>query len=364
MRIVWAIVLLMTCLSHVVAQQSNCDQTLDEARKRLSNGHLYGIPAVLKPCIDNGFDKGQKIEAYLILTRTYLLIDDPISAETSYLELLQLDPEHDVNIETDPVDIVYLDKKFTTTPIFIFYGKMGFNYSNALLIQNYGTDNTDLTAESYEGGLGFNLGGGAEWNATEYLSLGFDLGYVTTAYNYANRFFNGDALTFNERQSQVMGTLFFKYRRKINKFYPNAYVGIAGSYLLSSSADISLLDVISSVEQNDGGNETSTFEVAGPEEDMKPQRANVNRYLVAGLGSNFRFGYNYLLVDLRYHYGLNNFVKPGSQYLNDNLVYQYGYVDDYKRLHMLSLSVGWIVPRYKPRKIKEASGLFSRLFKK
>ncbi|MTI38954.1 hypothetical protein, partial [Fulvivirga lutimaris] len=169
------IVGLLSILNPAFAQRSNCAETLNQAQQQFDDGHLYSIPSILKPCLDNGFNKTQKIEAFLILTRTYLLIDDPISAEDSYLKLLALDPEYKIDRENDPVDIVYLDEKFTTTPIFILFGRIGLNASNASEISNYGVDNTDLTRESYNAVLGFNLGGGTELNITDNFSLGLEM---------------------------------------------------------------------------------------------------------------------------------------------------------------------------------------------
>ena len=99
-------------------QNSSCQEVLQQARESFDAGNFYEIPAKLKPCLDRGFNRSQRIQAYYLLTRTYLMIDDPISAENSYLELLRLDPEYDIDEDQDPIDIVYLSRKFTTTPIF------------------------------------------------------------------------------------------------------------------------------------------------------------------------------------------------------------------------------------------------------
>ena len=152
--------LVLNILCHTQTSAQDCSNTLERARAGFESGYLYTIPAILKPCLDNGFNKSQRIEAYLILTRTYLLIDDPISAESSYLKLLNEDPEYEINAEVDPVDIVYLNENFTTTPIFILSANFGLNSSNASIIQNYGVDNTDFSNESYKSSFGINFGVG------------------------------------------------------------------------------------------------------------------------------------------------------------------------------------------------------------
>ena len=74
-------------------QDTDCLQTLARANDEFTAGRFFGIPALLKNCLDNGFTNEQKIQAYQLLTQAYLILDDPIAAEDSYLKLLKADPE-------------------------------------------------------------------------------------------------------------------------------------------------------------------------------------------------------------------------------------------------------------------------------
>src|SRR5690348_8801996 len=101
-----------------LGQGQECEQTLNRATAEFDAGRFYALPSLLKPCLDNGFSKEQKVRAYLLLTQSYLVLNDPIAAENSYLQLLKADPEFVANPVRDPVDVYYLSKKFTTTPLF------------------------------------------------------------------------------------------------------------------------------------------------------------------------------------------------------------------------------------------------------
>src|SRR5258708_1919531 len=91
------------------AQNIECEQTLDQASNEFNAGHFYGIPSLLKSCIEkNAFTNEQQVRAYLLLCQTYLIIDDPIAAEDSYLKLLKADPEYVATDEKDPIDVVFL----------------------------------------------------------------------------------------------------------------------------------------------------------------------------------------------------------------------------------------------------------------
>ncbi|MEM6523536.1 MAG: outer membrane beta-barrel protein [Bacteroidota bacterium] len=353
------IMLLFALFGKSRGQQSGCLETLAKAQESFDAGRLYGISSLLKPCLDNGFNKSQRIQAYWLLTRTYLFIDDPISAEDSYLKLLRLDPEYKIDVENDPIDMVYLSKKFKTTPIFVLFGKLGFNTTGTSVIQNFGTDNTDLTAESYSNDIGFQIGGGVEWNVSDTWSVGVGVDLVSRGYTYTNSIFEFDDQQFIEDQTSFDIPIYVKYRRKINKFIPYVYAGFTQHLMFSADAEVSLTDRASGSNEN-----LSAFPVTGPSENLDDVRQTSNQSIIFGLGSTYRIKYNYIFLDVRYLYGLNNIVDVDNQYSNNRLLYTYAFVDDDKRLNSLAVNVGFMLPLYKPRKIVDnKSGFLRKIFK-
>jgi len=344
----------------VQSQVSSCEETLNDARNNLEEGHLYGIPALLKPCLDRGFNKSQKIQAYWLLTRTYLLIDDPISAEDSYLKLLSLDPEYDIDEEGDPVDVVYLSRKFTTTPIFILFAKAGVNFAQPSTIHNFGVDNTNFSSEEYSSRLGLNFAVGSEFNMSDHLSLGLELQYSFQNYSYSNSLFNNDIQQFDENMNIFNIPIYLKYRFKLNKFWPFVYAGFSNDFILNSQAELQLIDR----EVAEGDENSAEFSVTGPQVSLTDQRNFYNYSLIGGIGAKYRIGYNYLFLDIRYVYGLTNIVNIENQYSNSELLYRYGYVDDYKRLNNLMISFGYIYPLYKPRKKSDKVGFLRQILNK
>jgi len=353
------LIIILSTAWQLSAQQVNCVETLNRARQSFSDGHLYGIPAILKPCLDDGFDRNQKIQAFWLLTRTYLFIDDPISAEDSYLKLLRLDPEYAIDPDKDPVEMVYLSEKFTTTPVFVLLARIGFNFTSASVIQNYGVDNTDASNESYKSEAGFQLGAAVEWNINDNFSLGLEVDFGNRRYSYRNRQFAVDDLSFLERQTNLDIPLYLKYRITYDKIQPFIYAGYNQHILIRSRADVSLTDRATSGDEN-----LTEFPVTGPSEDLDDLRERLTRSVLFGFGLSYRLGYNYLMLDIRYQLGMNNIININNQYLNQDLLYRYGFVDDDKKLNMLAVSIGFIKPLYKPRKIskKNRTGLFKRIF--
>lgn len=365
MRVIGCLYLALTIalpFQKVFAQSSTCSEVLVDARSSFEAGHLYSIPAMLKPCLDNGFDKGQKIQAYWLLARTYLLIDDPISAEDSYLKLLRLDPEYNIDEDLDPIDLVYLSNKFTTTPIFVLFAKVGTNFISPQVIHNFGMDNTQLLNEEYTSLTGFHVSAGGEYNASDKFSFGLEFMFSQSRYNYSNTFFNNDFQTLDEQLTFFNIPVYVKYRLKFNKIRPYLYAGYSSDFLLSSTGSAELLDRVSSVSP---GEEVAEFPVTGPDISLTQQRRFYNSSIFAGIGANYRIGYNYIFIDARYAFGLSNIVDIQNQYSNAEFLYKYAFVDNYKRLNTLSISIGFVKPLYKPRKKSERKAKFIKeLFNK
>ena len=101
-----SVLFFLTVISNVGFAQT-CEENLSTAQERFEKGHLNGIPGLLVECLRSGFSRSEKIQAYRLLTISYLYNDDPFGAENSFLKLLELDPEYRVT-ENDPVELEYL----------------------------------------------------------------------------------------------------------------------------------------------------------------------------------------------------------------------------------------------------------------
>src|SRR5687767_3189962 len=97
-----AILLIFIVCAQVAAQDEDCELTLTRATDEFNAGHFYGIPSILSNCLSK-FTKEQRQRANLLLTQTYLLLDDPIGAKRSYLEVLHANPEFVTDEKIHPI---------------------------------------------------------------------------------------------------------------------------------------------------------------------------------------------------------------------------------------------------------------------
>lgn len=347
--------------------QRACTVTLNQAQDEFEAGHLYSIPSMLKDCLDKGFSTQEKITAYWLLTRTYLLIDDPISAEANYLELLKLDPEYKIDEENDPIEIVFLSKKFKTTPIFEYtILKGGVNFSQSTVIHQYGVYNTNTNKEDLFWGTRYQFGPGAAFNINSNFSINAELLFSLKSFSGKTSLFAGsnaqfpDRLNYAEKQTWLDIPVYVRYQRTYGKWTPYVYLGYSVNLLLNAKASTTFENLESTGSNNSEVNDIN----------ISNQRNLFSTAWLAGLGTRYRIGYRYLTLEARYSGGMNNLLKAGNEYeLNDgvyntDLLFKNPRVDSDFRMNHITVMLGYVWPIYKARRVDEKEGWLRNVFKK
>lgn len=343
-----------------ILAQEKCDPetTLTQATDEFNAGHFFGLPDLLKPCLNNGkFTKEQLVRAYQLLTQTYLILEDAPSAEESYLNLLKANPEYVSNPDRDPIDVVYLSKKFTATPIFSWYGNVGGNVAIPRVIRS--NISHEGSRQQYYIRPRWQLGGGIIWNYNDRITAEVGLNVVNTSFRYyEDKIYTYDNLTVKEAQYTIQLPLSVKYTYMRNGISPYGYAGVSAGMLLTANQNFLFLNRTPTITSN----EITGFQESREEGDQNVsfKRDFINRSFHIGTGIRWKYKLDYFFVDLKYSFGLNNIVneqtliRDNSISASDEFVYKVGYVDDYFRLDQAFISVGYIKPLYKPRKLKRA----------
>jgi hypothetical protein len=135
---------------------------------------------------------------------------------------------------------------------------------------------------------------------------------------------------------------------------PYGYLGYSFSYLLR---DVATIKKSNGDPQGDGSNQIIFTNDESPTLNYSSHRRPLNRAFLVGGGVKYKFGLDYLFADLRVSVGMNNVIKrpqAEARFSDMTWVTQYGYVEDDFRMNSVLLSVGFIHPLYKPRKLKKA----------
>lgn len=337
------------------SQEVTCEQVLNQATEEFNSGRFYGVPGMLANCIRDGFTREQRQRAYLLLTQVYLLLDDPLAAENSYLQVLDANPEFATDPAVDPIDVVYLSKKFTASPIFSVYGRMGTNVSiNRVIHEILPSSGPVPISTQYTIKPGIQVLGGIDWNYSEHLALSAEIGWTLTDFK-RERFnvFERDQQIFFERANWVQLPVMIKYsfdrfyKSQVRKFLPQAFAGVSFSYMFSSKGELEIFN------NNQGDNGLNTIIASSPKIDFLPYRNRLAASFIVGGAVKYKWKLDYLFADLRYAFGLTNLVTNTTTFAGRPMQ-EFGHVDDYFRLDNLSVSIGFIKPLYKPRKLKKA----------
>lgn len=338
--------LILTGIIHsgIFAQGNTCEEQLSAAAAEFEAGRFYGIPAMLKPCIDKGFTREQRQRAFLLLTQTYLLLDDPIGADNSYLEVLRANPEFLADVEHDQIDVVYLSKRFTAAPIFSVFGKVGGNISPVRVISTINSSGEQGVGNEYKMRIGFQAGGGLDWHLSERIAVTGELDYTFTSYRKNQTKFNNDLEEFTDKQHWVSVPLGLKYTFRIREqVRPYVVTGYAFNILFNDRGQINIYKR----DEGEGSLDESSSTL-----DFNPYRRKINTSFFVGVGAKYKRGVDFLFAEIRYNAGLTNVVKPTSTFAPDSPAVVWGHVDDYFRMDNFSVSVGYVRPMYKPRQVK------------
>lgn len=345
-------------------QNDDCELTISRALEEFNAGHFYSIPATLNPCL-NQFTKEQKQRAYLLLTQTYLLLDDPIGAKQSYINVLRANPEFLTDTAIHPIDVIYLSKKFTATSIFSWFVKAGPNLSIVRPIYHLSAIGDPSVSEKYQISLGYQAMAGGDLNVNEKLAIRAELGYSQVSFRQQSlNYFTQDRKLVTEQDNWIAVPVSVVYSDAVGKYRPYAYAGYGAQYLLASHTTVTITNnkpIVNKEDVRDGSVAES------PSLNSKFKRNPFNQSVIVGGGVKVKLGLDFLFVDVRYSMGMKNMTSKNSvysdsqldqtsdQYIQTNEIsMRYGEVQDYFRLDNLSISVGFLRPLYKPRELKRA----------
>jgi hypothetical protein len=333
----------------VSAQVTNCTQVLRLARSTYEQGRLHELPTLMtdcfqKPELSGGFTKGERVEAYRLLTLADIYLEDPEGADLAMLNLLKTDPYFSPNKDVDPAEFIALYKTFRTEPVY----RLG-----VTLLANGTSENAVSFNPVREGKptnqqkLGYGAGFTFEVPLTRKLTFNPQLQYVVkgfgtkvTSYTQEAPVSNYATTTGSEHQGWLSLPVLMQYKLKESSWVnPFLSGGVCVDYLLSSSLDL--------VETRQGVQSIDATTVS-----LKPQRQKLNISATAGGGIKARIAGGFLVAEIRYVYGLTNINSSSTLLSNQSALINYGYTDSIFKLNSLYFSVGYVQNFFNPKKKK------------
>jgi len=321
--------------------ENRCIQLLRDAEKTYEAGRIDAIEGMLLPCIQKeGFSKFEKLQAYRLIILSKLFDNRDEEANAYFLELIKTDPEYQVNPVTDPSEFINLYNSYRTNPIYALGFKVGMNLAKPSSFVPYGVYDTEGNTGSYKSFFNLQFGFNADVYLNKKFSVGADLLLSFKKYQYKNTLLEYSELTAKETQMWLELPVVLKYTIGQGKLRAYLQAGGSVSMILASNMNIVRKDV-----------NTQSNQAIGPDINARDLRNTFNYALVGGGGIRYKAGYGYLVLDVKYMYGLNNISDVDNKYSNSELIYKYGYIDNNFTLNTLMFSVGYYKSFYKPKKL-------------
>jgi hypothetical protein len=334
-----SLLIVLVAFSFCGQAQNSCVQNLRNARNAYEEGKLQELPNLLLKCIDDGFSKEEKVEALRLLTLSYLFNEEQQNAEETYLQLLHIDPEYEINLDSDPTELVILAENYDTDPKFFYGFKGGASYG--IMQSEFEVVHNRVSQGKYDFPLGLAGGIFFQYPVNEIFSINLE-----TLYNFRTTVLNRPILStestsfqnIEETQQWIEVPLLLNYKLPwVNSFLLEATGGPSLQYLFSSNLNVQGL-----------GAELNNF-------DMLAYRNQINMNGILGLRANFKkLGANFITVELLFQYRVLNEVNQEAmpEEVRVDLATNRAYADFNYKGHALWLRAGLRFPYFKPELIK------------
>jgi hypothetical protein len=335
----------------------NCAQSLRTARSTYDQGRLHEVTQWLTGCLENpedanGFTDAERIEAYRMLTLTYIYLEEPQKADIEMINLLSTDHFYTIDDEVDPIEFKNLYKKFRTDPVYRIGARVGFNTTHVNVLSNrYMWGEGEGTYTSPFGSIQISavFEKDLKWMQKK-LVLAPELMWTTNSFTYTNNKIlleEPSAETPNTgkqeqviTQTRIQLNALFQYKIEkeyllADKFTPFVVLGPSIGYLLKSEFV---------------GNTDADEPVTGTAIDNTDSYNALSYSVIVGAGVKLRVGGFYLTTEIRHQYGFGNAVNTSNLYKNKALM-SYGYVDNDFRMSATSINIGFLLPHFSPKKL-------------
>lgn len=328
--------------NYLYGQSTSCAQTLRLAQSVYDQGRLQELNGILQACLQNGFTRQEKVEAYKLLTLAYIYQEEPEQADESMLNLLRTDPYFEINESADPAEFVALYRTFRTYPIYRAGMKLGVNLSFPDIKERVIA--VEGATVSYSPKISFQFGTAFEIPLTSRFTLAPELNLQLKSFYYDMDKNLRDDLENStegpENQTWVSLPVLVQYDLiPESKFNPFVAIGVATDYLASSSITLSRVAV------NAAGSPSREFDI---------DRNELNFSLLLSAGGKYKIGGGMLITEIRYAYGLMEISDRDHAFENSTLLFDYSYADSVFKISTLSITMGYVFNVFNPKKLNRA----------
>lgn len=335
-------ILLLAFITPLVSAQEDCSVLLRRAQKYYDDGIIEEVPALLKDCINDGFTKEEKIDAYKLLILCSIYEDNIEQAEKQMLTFLKANPQYEINTSVDAAEFIHFFNSYKTTEIISLGFTAGTNFTNPVYREKFGTEDVENAVTTYSNvSAGFIMGPTFSRPVANDFEINLSVLFGQKKFSYKTEVLNFCNVNTEETQNYLefpLSVSYYKYGNKTIK--PFATAGINISHLLNSSTS-------SKREYTDGNYD----DIQVTDFNNLSFRNNLIFSAMLGTGIELKFNKGSLLTLMRYNFGLNNIVNEDERYTDLDQVFKFYLIDDKVLLNNLYFSISYMYPLYNHKKI-------------
>ena len=316
--------------------QTNCSDQLRLAQRRYDSGLLDDIPSILEPCLDRGFTKEEKTNAYKMLIQTYLFSDLPEKADAMMLRFLREFPEYSI-LANDHSEFINLYNTYRTSPIMKIELALGGNLSMPWVKEYFGLEDLNNSNAKYSS----NFGGFMELNYINKLFGDFDGSFGISASFLRIGYYNQpyDHTTINATYNSLyLGLpLALRYNKRLAGIDFFAKVGFEPAYQLLSSINY-------------------TREILGEADPLTGSVSVLNLqrkfdlHPLLAIGVNFKLFNRQFMATAGMKFGTIIPMRNETRYLIDELYLKSYFIPDDYLVHQAFVNISYIFSIYNPKK--------------
>ncbi len=326
-------------IANLIKGQSNCANQLIEAERLYERGVLEEIPGLLLPCIRDGFEKNDLLQAYKLVILSYLYQDRRGEADKYMHSFLKKFPEYKT-VSTDPDEFVYLYNTYHTAPIFSLGFSGGINFSGVSPRQPFSLGSLNDNGQPlYNPDMGFDLGFRLNKYLSDRLELNLGMKYSQHKWTFNDVLFNFANIDFPQSINLFQMPVSLSYDFPLDGFVPYARAG----------GGVSLLQQANATPVREYTDNSHT-EIAAGNVSIIDQVNPWNYWLFMGGGIKYPIQRGYVAIDIRYKLGLSNIINEGARYDDPYFTYiMYHQFSDFS-INPFMITFNWVYSLYMPRK--------------
>lgn len=317
--------LLMSTLAALA--QFDCNNYLDQAQKLYDIGNFNEAAATIKNCSTAEKDPVKLWQSSRLLAKSFIGLGDMTAAKIATEDMLERNPLYKTSLIEDSREFVNLINKVNVVPRFSLSlsTAAGINVSYPQVINSYGITNDKKT---YSNGKAKQFGLFAGYSFSDKVSM--QTGVLYAENNYALKYSVQNLnFKYEETLTYLQVPLFIRYQLKPKgNFKVFVQAGLITGFLTKAKYDIEKTST--SLESTN----LKSIEVTN-------NRTKTIFGTLFGAGASYKLREGHVFGEINYQYSFTNINKPNTRLDNENLVYNYFFIDDDLQLNNLTFSLGY-----------------------